>query len=341
MAAVAGRMGQGEMGLSELERRAVERLIKKAEARGLSAEVPDVLRAFAGGDHASNGGARAWAAAHPDDDGRFGCCIGNDIQGPEYCLCWTPEYDLLQETPRLATSADQISTQVGLCGDCAYRKTSPERADGWMEEALLDLASGGQPFWCHQGMRRPVRWRHPDGRVVDGDPADYQPPMIDGVPYQADGTPGLLCGGWAARTARASEEVYPGWLMGLVDQLQGGEVLPGAMMWEEIPDRQCGSRSAARGRNPNRTTGRGGSQSSPVIDPVPGTPVAIREQIYAVLRGNPGRSARVYDGDWATAKAMADWYRKRSAGFHVQSSTRRLGLTVAVYARYVAEDVTV
>ena len=318
------------MGLSELERRAVTRLIEKAEACGLGGQVPAEMREFAVGGHGSNGGARAWAAQHPDDEDRFGCCIGNDLQGPEHCLCWVPEYDLVQQTPRPAATAGDIRTQDGLCGDCAYRKTSPERADGWMEESLMDLASSGQPFWCHESMRRPVRWRHPDGRTVEGDPADYQPPIVDGVPYRSDGSPGLLCGGWAARTARASEEVYPGWLMGLVEQLHVGAVLPGGMVWEDPRDPQPPAWRGSRSRT-------GGVVE---IDPVPGTPVSVRRQIYAALRSNPGRWARVYDGDWDTASAMSVWYRKRTGGTHMQSVTRRMGLTVAAYARYVAEDVT-
>lgn len=55
-------------------------------------------------------------------------------------------------------------------------------------------------------MRRPVRWEHPDGRTIDGSPDDWQPAIINGLPYRADGRPGLLCAGWAARAARTTAE---------------------------------------------------------------------------------------------------------------------------------------
>lgn len=60
----------------------------------------------------------------------------------------------------------------------------------------------GEPFACHQGMRRPVKWVHPSGAEVLGHPAGYAPPIVDGVPYKADGTPGDLCGGWFLRRVK-------------------------------------------------------------------------------------------------------------------------------------------
>lgn len=86
-----------------------------------------------------------------------------------------------------------------MCGDCAFRKDSPERREAFLEEALMELPTTGQPFYCHEDMRRPVRWEHPDGRTVEGSTADWQPPIIGGLPYRLDGRPGLLCAGWAAR----------------------------------------------------------------------------------------------------------------------------------------------
>jgi len=84
----------------------------------------------------------------------------------------------------------------------AFRKDSPERSVAWEEEALLALPASGDPFWCHDGMRRPSTWRHPAGVLIDGDPADYRPPQRSGIPYRADGSPGLLCAGWMARAVR-------------------------------------------------------------------------------------------------------------------------------------------
>jgi hypothetical protein len=67
---------------------------------------------------------------------------------------------------------------------------------------LEELAATGQRFWCHQGMRRTVVLRHPCGVEVAGHPAAYRPPVVAGIPYQADGSPGLLCAGWLARSRR-------------------------------------------------------------------------------------------------------------------------------------------
>jgi MoaA/NifB/PqqE/SkfB family radical SAM enzyme len=76
---------------------------------------------------------------------------------------------------------------------------------------LDDIITRGDIFWCHQGIRRVVEYRHPDGRVypvpplaagVDG---AYEPPIIDGRPYKADGTPADVCAGWWARFERRDE----------------------------------------------------------------------------------------------------------------------------------------
>lgn len=148
-------------------------------------------------------GALAWAAAHPDAE-PTGCCFGELHDGPEGCTCWTPVYLEEQMPPRPATSVEDLTVQRRMCADCAFRKGSPERSDPWTEEDLFGQVLSGRPFWCHQGMRRPARWEHPDGRTVDGSPDDWRPPIVDGIPYQADGSPALLCAGWASRAARAA-----------------------------------------------------------------------------------------------------------------------------------------
>jgi hypothetical protein len=117
------------------------------------------------------------------------CCAGAAEWGPGRCTCWDPVYDLEQAEPR----TDEVpETRSQMCGDCAYRPDSPERqADPY---GMIGLPN----FWCHRGMRRPKEWRHPDGRVRRADPANYQPPIVDGVAYRADGHPAARCGGWAA-----------------------------------------------------------------------------------------------------------------------------------------------
>jgi hypothetical protein len=116
------------------------------------------------------------------------CCLAAAEDGAAFCTCWRPEYDMEQQKPQADVEPE---TRTQMCGDCAYRPDSPERRDD--PYALLDLPN----FWCHRGIRRPARWRHPDGRVRPGDPADYEPPIVNGIPYRADGLPAARCGGWA------------------------------------------------------------------------------------------------------------------------------------------------
>jgi len=127
------------------------------------------------------------------------CCIGAVMGGPQRCTCWEPVYDLDQQP----AVPGPMGTRTVRCGDCAYLKDSPERRGeaGYQgdEESLEQMVRDGSPFSCHQGMRKPVKYVHPSGTEVPGHPASYDPPIEDGIPYKADGTPGDLCAGWAAR----------------------------------------------------------------------------------------------------------------------------------------------
>ena len=189
--------------VSAFERLAVQRVIDKARDMGL--DVPPTITQIVCSDGPSNNGAVLWHRAHPDDDGT-GCCYGDAHKGPDGCTCWVPIYDVDQADPIEPTNPSDIQVQARMCGDCAYRKDSPERSKPYEEEALLSLADEGQPFYCHDGMRRPVRWEHPDGRAIAGSSDDWRPAMVNGLPYRANGLPGLLCAGWAARAARADGE---------------------------------------------------------------------------------------------------------------------------------------
>lgn len=133
----------------------------------------------------------------PDTGG--GCCFGEVNGGPQHCTCWEPVYDLEQQEPQTGP----MGLRDRMCGDCAYRKDSPERRgeDGYKGDAdsLEEMVRAGEPFACHQGIRKPVKYRHPSGAEIAGHPAAYDPPVVEGVPYKADGTPADLCAGWAAR----------------------------------------------------------------------------------------------------------------------------------------------
>jgi hypothetical protein len=133
------------------------------------------------------------------------------VYGPARCTCWEPVFDVDQAEPQLrelgGDSAGNkipanVTTRHQRCGDCAFRRDSPERSEVYTEEELLCLAESGEPFWCHDGMRRPIAYRHSDLGDVPASPDDWQPPTAGGVPFRADGRPGLLCAGWAAETRR-------------------------------------------------------------------------------------------------------------------------------------------
>jgi hypothetical protein len=141
------------------------------------------------------------AVKYPDA-GEGMCCYGAAFRGPQGCTCWEEAHDLSQAEPVPA----QPATRSVACGDCAYRPDSPERRgeEGYAGDAdTLDMLTyGDQPFWCHQGMRRVLALRHPSGVSLPGHPGHYDPPVRDRVPYKADGTPGDICAGWAARAGR-------------------------------------------------------------------------------------------------------------------------------------------
>lgn len=186
--------------VNSFERLTVTRLLEQAQAAGVDVP-PEISKLGCQGQR--NGGAVLWLRAHPDYEGTAGCCWG-DALDPDGCTCWVPVFDVDQHVPVPPGDPGDMAAQRRMCGDCAYRKGSPERATPYAEETLFDLAISGQVFYCHDGMRRPARWDHPDGRTIDGSPDDWQPPIIAGIPYRADGRPGLLCAGWAARATRAT-----------------------------------------------------------------------------------------------------------------------------------------
>ncbi|ALE77704.1 hypothetical protein WY02_03735 [Pseudonocardia sp. AL041005-10] len=136
------------------------------------------------------------------DAGEGACCTGAAVFGPDRCTCWREVLDREQATP----VPGPAEVRDGMCSDCAYRPASPERTetDGYAGDpgALEANALAGRPFYCHDGMARVQHLEHPTGVTVDGHPADYAPPIRDGVPYRADGRPALVCAGYDARRRR-------------------------------------------------------------------------------------------------------------------------------------------
>ncbi|GAA4626983.1 hypothetical protein GCM10023196_037420 [Actinoallomurus vinaceus] len=137
--------------------------------------------------------------------------MGAAMYGPTRCTCWEIVHDQPQQP--LRPGLPRPPSPIRLCGDCAYRPHSPERSGeaGYAGDAdfLDDLVEIGQPFYCHTGIRRVLVRRHPAGVEVPGHPGDYDPPIHDGVPYKADGSPADLCAGWVLRRAKVLAHLEP------------------------------------------------------------------------------------------------------------------------------------
>lgn len=132
------------------------------------------------------------------------CCDGAAAMGPQYCTCWEPVFDLEQQP----VAEGEPGQRAALCRDCAYRPGSPERQGDKRysgdPELLEQIIRTGARFFCHAGIRQVAKLVHPSGAVVDAleaAPGGYQPPVVNGVPHKADGSPGDVCAGWAARRA--------------------------------------------------------------------------------------------------------------------------------------------
>ncbi len=138
------------------------------------------------------------------DAGQGQCCMGAAAMGPGRCTCWRPVHDLEQQPPRPGGPR----TRTECCGDCAFRPDSPERQGDQRyqhsdEGELSDLVRSEHSFVCHDGMRRKLALVHePTGVRLPIDVDAYDPPVIDGVAYKADGSPADLCAGLAAQRKR-------------------------------------------------------------------------------------------------------------------------------------------
>jgi hypothetical protein len=124
------------------------------------------------------------------------CCYGSAHDGPDGCTCWVPVHDSVQ-APIDDTMEPEQRTKC--CGKCAYRNGSPEREAGRHDE-LIDHVYSGDRFYCHDGMRQVIEYRHPDGRTAPADApgGEFVPHVENGVAYKADGSPADICAGWGA-----------------------------------------------------------------------------------------------------------------------------------------------
>lgn len=135
----------------------------------------------------------------PPPDADVPCCMAS-AHG-RACSCWTA---VLRPEPHDEPQEGPSAVRSGMCGDCAYRPGSPERPT---REDDPPSTLRERPFYCHDGMPRAVGYEHPDlpgvtlrADAFDSLSGDYQPLMKPGRAFQADGSPALLCAGWAAFT---------------------------------------------------------------------------------------------------------------------------------------------
>lgn len=128
-----------------------------------------------------------------DDDPLTGCCMGEAMRDPRYCTCWEPVFDVDQAEP---DPTSEPATRAKCCHDCAYRRGSPEEQEGARDDLEALASSGRDVFYCHQGMRRAIAYRHPDGRELPAVDGDYQPAQAGGTAYRADGSAADRCAGW-------------------------------------------------------------------------------------------------------------------------------------------------
>lgn len=126
------------------------------------------------------------------------CCMGSAVRGPDGCTCWEAVYDVAQAKPN---RFDTTEPRGEMCGDCAFRSDSPERQGD--ERYRSYEFHPYRPFFCHQGMRRIVYYRHASGIAVPAAVDDrWDPTEIDGTVYKANGMAADICAGWWRR-ARA------------------------------------------------------------------------------------------------------------------------------------------
>jgi len=138
------------------------------------------------------------------------CCDASGYRSPNHCSCWEPVYDQEQADP---LPGGQVTTRPLMCSTCAFRPASPER-QGDPAAAFADdideLVYGRGTFFCHEGMRTVVAWRHPGVGIeiaVDRPDLAFDPPFVrrrgEQVPLKVDGSRADRCAGQAARRRAA------------------------------------------------------------------------------------------------------------------------------------------
>lgn len=128
------------------------------------------------------------------------CCYAAAVYG-DRCDCWRP---VIAPHPTQHIEHGPMPVQPTRCGDCAYRRDSPERQE--LDGDPMPYTPG-RVFLCHTGMPKVTHWVHPSGFVIETDSDDYKPIMLDVRAWQADGRPAIVCAGWAQDDRRYQEAV--------------------------------------------------------------------------------------------------------------------------------------
>ncbi|MCB1147360.1 MAG: hypothetical protein KDK38_11195 [Leptospiraceae bacterium] len=124
------------------------------------------------------------------------CCYGYIQNGPRGCNCWHPVYDL-EQNKIYDTEQPVINVRKKKCNDCAFKHNSPE----YQDDSIYNIRGN---FYCHQGMRKIIAWKHENGDIVNHNVNcdDYDPPIKKNIPYTANGSPAKICRGWYSRNKR-------------------------------------------------------------------------------------------------------------------------------------------
>ncbi len=136
------------------------------------------------------------------------CCYGAAVYDGERCTCWE---HIVEPEPTRDVQEGPMPVNPQRCGDCAYRRDSPERQ---MRDGDTMPYIPGHIFMCHVGMPKVVRIVHPCGETrevpagVEYD--DYRPVERGDRAWQADGRPAVVCAGWAADNRAYIERNHQG-----------------------------------------------------------------------------------------------------------------------------------
>lgn len=128
-----------------------------------------------------------------DEAGRCGGCGSRAIE--RFSVCQDRDLGVCTGCSRVQEVETRDWPESAMCGNCAFRVGSPERADPYRWAEVADLVETGVPFHCHKGLSYDLM----SGRFAAPSPASGRV---------------TVCAGWFAafaakfrRAERAREEL--------------------------------------------------------------------------------------------------------------------------------------